>query len=107
MGLLDKAKEIAGQGAEAAKKAADAAKERAGDLQAKRRADDLAEQLGYLVVREREERADVSAEKQRLVDEIVALQLEIAANGGDGAAGTGTDADRDTAPGESAETVGE
>ena len=51
MGLLDKAKEIAGQGAEAAKKAADAAKEKAGDLQTKRRADDLAEQLGYLIVR--------------------------------------------------------
>jgi hypothetical protein len=95
MGLLDKAKEIAGQGAEAAKKAAEAAKEKAGDLQAKRRADDLAEQLGYLVVKERTEKADVSAEKQRLVDEIVALQLEIAASG-------------ETADGgESAETVGE
>jgi hypothetical protein len=98
MGLLDKAKEIAGQGAEAAKKAAEAAKEKAGDLQAKRRADDLAEQLGYLVVRERTEGADVTAEKQRLVDEIVALQLEIAAGGGDGDASDG---------GESAETVGE
>jgi hypothetical protein len=95
MGLLDKAKEIAGQGAEAAKKAAEVAKEKAGDLQSKRRADDLAEQLGYLVVRERTERADVTAEKQRLIDEIVALQAEIAASGGtsDG--------------GESAETVGE
>jgi uncharacterized membrane protein YccC len=95
MGLLDKAKEIAGQGAEAAKKAAEAAKEKAGDLQAKRRADDLAEQLGYLVVRERTEGADITAERQRLVDEIVALQLEIAASGGDASAG------------ESAETVGE
>jgi hypothetical protein len=97
MGLLDKAKEIAGQGAEAAKKAAEAAKEKAGDLQAKRRADDLAEQLGYLVVRERTEGADVTAEKQRLVDEIVALQLEIAASG----ESTASDG------GESAETVGE
>ena len=96
MGLLDKAKEIAGQGAEAAKKAAEAAKEKAGDLQAKRRADDLAEQLGYLVVRERTEGADVTAEKQRLVDEIVALQLEIAASGESASDG-----------GESAETVGE
>jgi len=95
MGLLDKAKEIAGQGAEAAKKAAEAAKEKAGDLQAKRRADDLAEQLGYLVVQERTEQADVSAEKQRLVDEIVALQAEIAASG------------EIAAGGESAETVGE
>jgi hypothetical protein len=95
MGLLDKAKEIAGQGAEAAKKAAEAAKEKAGDLQAKRRADDLAEQLGYLVVQEHTEQADVSAEKQRLVDEIVALQAEIAASG------------ETAAGGESAETVGE
>jgi len=97
MGLLDKAKEIAGQGAEAAKKAAEAAKEKAGDLQAKRRADDLAEQLGYLVVRERTETSDVTAEKQRLVDEIVALQLEIAATG------ESTESDG----GERAETVGE
>ena len=95
MGLLDKAKEIAGQGAEAAKKAAEAAKEKAGDLQAKRRADDLAEQLGYLIVRERTEGADVAAESQRLVDEIVVLQKEIA------------ESNVDAAGGESAETVGE
>jgi hypothetical protein len=80
MGLLDKAKEIAGQGADAAKKAAEAAKEKAGDLQAKRRADDLAEQLGYLIVRERTEQHDAGSEPQRLIDEIVALQLEIAAS---------------------------
>ena len=97
MGLLDKAKEIAGQGAEAAKKAAEAAKEKAGDLQAKRKADDLAEQLGYLTVRGKTEGADVTAESQRLIDEIVALQAEIAA--GSETAGT--------ADGEGAETVGE
>jgi hypothetical protein len=78
MGLLDKAKEIAGQGAEAAKKAAEAAKDKAGDLQAKRHADELAEQLGYLIVRERTEGADVAAESSRLVGEIVALQQELA-----------------------------
>jgi uncharacterized membrane protein YccC len=97
VGLLDKAKEIAGQGAEAAKKAAEAAKDKAGDLQAKRRADDLAEQLGYLVVRQRTEGADVTAESQRLVDEIVELQREIA----EGAVGA------DAAGSEGAETVGE
>jgi hypothetical protein len=96
MGLLDKAKEIAGQGAEAAKKAAEAAKDKAGDLQAKRRADDLAEQLGYLIVRERTESADVTAESTRLVEEIVALQAEIAAGTAEGTAGA-----------EGAETVGE
>ena len=96
MGLLDKAKEIAGQGAEAAKKAAEAAKDKAGDLQAKRRADDLAEQLGYLIVRERTESADVTAESTRLVEEIVVLQAEIAAGTAEGATGA-----------EGAETVGE
>ena len=70
---------------------------KAGDLQAKRRADDLAEQLGYLIVRERTEGADVAAESQRLVDEIVVLQKEIAASGGD----------TDAPSGESAEGAGE
>ena len=78
MGLLDKAKEIAGQGAEAAKKAAEVAKDKAGDLQTKRRADDLAEQLGYLIVRERSEGYDAGSETQRLIVEIVALQKELA-----------------------------
>jgi hypothetical protein len=78
MGLLDKAKEIAGQGAEAAKKAADAAKDKADDLQAKRKADDLAKQLGYLIVRARTEGADTGTGSQRLIDEIVALQREMA-----------------------------
>jgi hypothetical protein len=87
MGLLDKAKEIAGQGADAAKKAAEAAKDKAGDLQAKRRADDLAEQLGYLTVRQRAEGFDAGDEPQRLIDEIVALQKEMAGQDGGGDAG--------------------
>lgn len=79
MGLLDKAKEIAEQGAESAKKAAEVAKDKAGELQSKRRADDLAQQLGYLIVRERTEQHDVGSEPQRLIDEIVAVQKELAA----------------------------
>ena len=93
MGLLDKAKEIAGQGAEAAKKAAEVAKDRAGDMQAKRRADDLAEQLGYLVVRESTEGFDAGTERTQLIEEIVVLQSEMAeqgGGGGDGTAGAGT-----------------
>lgn len=89
MGLLDKAKEIAGQGADAAKKAADAAKEKAGDLQAKRRADDLAQQLGYLTVRQRTEGFDAGAEPQRLIDEIGAIQKEMAGRDDAGEQGAG------------------
>ena len=82
MGLLDRAKEMAGQGAEAAKKAAEVAKVKAGDMQARRRADDLAQQLGYLTVRQRTEGFDAGAEPQRLIDEIVAIQTELAVQSG-------------------------
>ena len=46
-------------------------------------------------MRERTEKADVAAEEKRLVEEIVALQLEIVASG------------EQASGGESAETVGE
>ncbi len=78
MGLLDKAKEVAKQGAEAAKKAADAAKDKADEVQTKRKADALAEQLGYLIVKERSDGADVKAEADGLVSQIVELQKELA-----------------------------
>jgi hypothetical protein len=78
MGILDKAKEVAKQGADAAKKAADAAKDKADEVQTKRKADQLAEQLGYLIVRERSEGADVKVEADALVVQIVDLQKQLA-----------------------------
>ena len=78
MGILDKAKEVAKQGADAAKKAADAAKDKAEEVQTKRKADQLAEQLGYLIVRERSEGADVKAEADGLVAQIVDLHKQLA-----------------------------
>ena len=78
MGILDKAKEVAKQGADAAKKAADAAKDKADEVQTKRKADQLAEQLGYLIVRERSEGADVKTESDGLVAQIVELQTQLA-----------------------------
>ncbi len=86
MGLLDKAKEVAKQGADAAKKAADAAKDKADEVQTKRKADGLAEQLGYLIVRERSEGADVKEEADGLVAQIVELQKQLAE--GDAPAGS-------------------
>jgi hypothetical protein len=50
MGLLDKVKEAAGSAVEVGKKGAAVAKEKVGDVQLRRKADDLAKQLGYLVV---------------------------------------------------------
>jgi hypothetical protein len=84
MGILDKAKEVAKQGADAAKKAADAAKDKADEVQTKRKADQFAEQLGYLIVRERSEGADVKVEADALVTQIVDLQKQLAEAAADG-----------------------
>jgi len=80
MGLMDKLKEAAQEGAEAAKKGMTVAKERVDDVQARRRADELAKQLGYLVVRDRT-KASSGEEADRLVSEIVKIEDSIAAAG--------------------------
>ena len=53
MGLLDKAKQAAQQAAEAAKKGTAQVQGKIEHAQTKKRADDLAQELGYLIVRER------------------------------------------------------
>ena len=53
--------------------------------QTKKKADDLAQQLGYLIVRERNEGVPAAAEADRLVAEITALQAQLEAEAGDGA----------------------
>ena len=71
MGLLDKAKEkathLAGQ-----------AKEKIEDVKEKRRADDLLDDLGRVVFRQRTDRSqpDDEAEIERLVAELRALEAE-------------------------------
>jgi hypothetical protein len=77
MGILDKVKEVAGTAVEAGKKAADAAKEKVEDVQLRRKADDLAKQLGYLVVAN-----GVSAgeEGDTLAARIKELEIQIAAD---------------------------
>ncbi len=80
MGLLDKVKDIAGQGVEAAKKGVDAAQGKVEEVQTRRKADDLAKQLGYLIVKERTEGATAGEETDRMVAEIVELEKKIAAD---------------------------
>jgi hypothetical protein len=92
MGLMDKIKEAATEGAEAAKKGMSAAKDRVDDVQARHKADELAKQLGYLVVRERSQ-GSTGDEADRLVSEIVKIEESLAASGGD-------------APSEGSETAG-
>ena len=77
MGILDKIKEVAGSAVEAGKKAADVAKEKVEDVQIRRKADDLAKQLGYLVVA-----GGVSAgeEGDAIAAQIKDLEAQIAAD---------------------------
>ena len=75
MGFIDKLKEAAQEGVEVAKKGAAAAKDKVEDVQLRRKADDLAKQVGYLVVK-----GDVSGEEAtRLVSEIKDLEAQLAA----------------------------
>ena len=71
MGLLDKAKEKAGH-------LAGQAKEKIEDVKEKRKADDLLDDLGRLVYRQRTERGEPGDEDEivRLVSELLALESD-------------------------------
>ncbi|MBI3648048.1 MAG: hypothetical protein HY240_04785 [Actinobacteria bacterium] len=84
MGILDKVKEAAGTAVEAGKKAADAAKEKVEDVQQRRKIDDLAKQLGYLVV---EKGIAAGEDGDKLVSEIKELEAQMAAGGAPGSGG--------------------
>lgn len=78
--MLDKAKDLASKAAEEAQKAAGAAKDKVDDVQARRKADDLAKQLGYVIVRERTDGTAAGDEADRLVTEITAIEVSLAAD---------------------------
>ena len=74
MGLFDKLKEAADEGAEALKKAGTAAKEKVEDVQIRRRADELAKQLGYLVSKT----GSVGEDGERLATQVRDLERTLA-----------------------------
>ena len=79
MGLLDKVKETAAKAAEGAKKGTASVKDKVGDAQLQKKADENAKQIGWLVVKERTEgEAPPPGEIDRLVQEIVAWQKQAA-----------------------------
>jgi hypothetical protein len=86
MGILDKAKAAAGKVAEEAKKGTAQVQDKVGQAQTRKKADGLAEQLGYLIVKERSGGEPAGAEGDRLVGEIQALEAKLAeaAAAGDG-----------------------
>jgi|LNFM01.1.fsa_nt_gb hypothetical protein len=79
MGLVDKAKETAKKAADAAQKGAGEARDKAQELGLRRKMNALAEDLGHVVVRQRDGEAGLDAEVDRLVSEIRAARAEIEA----------------------------
>lgn len=77
MSILDRAKQAAQQVATVAKKGAEQVKEKVEDVQLRRKADDAAKRLGYLIYRERVEGVPAGEEADRLVKEIDDLERQI------------------------------
>jgi hypothetical protein len=77
MGILDRAKEAAQQVATAARKGAEQVKEKVEDVQLRRKADEAAKRLGYLIYRERAEGVPAGDQAASLVAEIASLEAQI------------------------------
>jgi hypothetical protein len=78
MGFMDRVKEAAQDVAVEAKKVSAQAQGKLEEAQLKRRMDDQAKQLGYLVYRERTQGVVEETESERLVSEITSLELQLA-----------------------------
>ena len=79
MGILDKAKAAAEKVAQEAKKGTAQVQDKVEHAQTRKKADGLAEQLGYLIVKERSGGEPAGSEADRLVGEIRALEAKLAA----------------------------
>src|SRR5438874_9665454 len=80
MSFLDKVKETAAKAGEGVKKGAAQVKDKVGDAQLQKKADDDARQIGYLIVAEKTEgTAPPAGEIDRLIAEVVELRAQIAA----------------------------
>jgi hypothetical protein len=89
MGILDKAKAAAEKVAQEAKKGTAQVQDKVEHAQTRKKADELAKQLGYLVVREQSGGELAGAEADQLVGEIQALEAKLAAASDAGDVATG------------------
>ena len=89
MGLMDKIKTAAQDVAAEAKKATDKGKTKLDQIQLRKKADEAAKQLGYLLHAERTKGTPAAAEMDRLVIEITQAEAEIAAAEADAQAASG------------------
>jgi hypothetical protein len=76
---MDKVKAAADKAMTEAKKGTATVKDKIGDAQLRRKADDAAKRLGYLIVKERTEGQPAGEEADTLVEEITALEAQIEA----------------------------
>lgn len=79
MGFMDKVKQAAQDVTAEAKKATSQGKEKLGDVQTKRKMDDAAKRLGYLVYAEKAKGETKSAEIDAVIAEIAGYDAELAA----------------------------
>jgi len=79
MGFLDKVKEAASDVAAEAKKGADQVKGKMDDAALKRKGDDLAKQLGYLIYKERHHDKPAGEDADRLILELAEVEKTLEA----------------------------
>ncbi|MGH2754229.1 MAG: hypothetical protein ACRDLB_07310 [Actinomycetota bacterium] len=77
MGFMDKVKSAAQDVATEAKKATAQGKEKLEDMQTKKKMDEAAKKLGYLVYRERTESVPAGSEADSLIQEMTGLQAQL------------------------------
>jgi hypothetical protein len=78
MGILDKVKQAAGEAAQAAKKGAAQVQTKVEQTQIRKKADDAAKRLGYVVYKERTDGTPAGEEADQLVAEIKELEEQLA-----------------------------
>ena len=81
MGLMDKVKAAAQDAQVQAKKATAQGQEKLEDLKERRKMDELAKQLGYLIYRERSEGTPGGSDVDRLIGEMKELDAQIRSRG--------------------------
>ena len=87
MGLMDKVKAQAQNVASQAKSAAGQAQDKVGQIQLRKKADEAAKQLGYLIHKERTGGASAGAEADELIAELTDLERQMAEGAEAGEAG--------------------
>lgn len=78
MGFMDKVKSAAQDVASQAQKATSQAQSKLEQSQLRKKADDVARNLGYAVVRQRTQGVDAAADIDAMVDDIVGIETQIA-----------------------------